>query len=205
MTRIIGVTGGVGSGKSEILSFLQKNYCCGILKSDDAARDLEKKGQACYGPVVSILEEHPTGRPLLDEAGEIDPGEMAARIFVDRNLLMKINQVVHPAVIQYIMDTIAKERQENIHDYFFLEAALLIETGFLSVVDSMWYIYCDREERRRRLKASRGYTDEKIDKIMAAQLSDEKFRECCDVVIDNSASLAFSEEQIRKALKKYEI
>ena len=162
MIRIIGVTGGVGSGKSEILSFLKENYNCRILKSDDAARDLEKKGQACYGPVVSILEDHPTGRPLLDEDGEIIAGEMAARIFEDRNLLAKINQVVHPAVIQYIMDTIAKERQENLHDYFFLEAALLIETGFLEVVDSMWYIYCDREVRRERLKASRGYSDEKI-------------------------------------------
>ena len=200
MIRIIGVTGGVGSGKSEILSFLKENYNCRILKSDDAARDLEKKGQACYGPVVSILEEHPTGRPLLDEDGEIIAGEMAARIFEDRNLLAKINQVVHPAVIQYIMDTIAKERQENLHDYFFLEAALLIETGFLEVVDSMWYIYCDEKERRRRLKASRGYSDEKIDRIMAAQLSDEKFRESCDTVIDNSGSLAFSEKQIRKAL-----
>ncbi|MGX8686972.1 MAG: dephospho-CoA kinase [bacterium] len=200
MIRIIGVTGGVGSGKSEILSFLKENYNCRILKSDDAARDLEKKGQACYGPVVSILEDHPTGRPLLDEDGEIIAGEMAARIFEDRNLLAKINQVVHPAVIQYIMDTIAKERQENLHDYFFLEAALLIETGFLEVVDSMWYIYCDEKERRRRLKASRGYSDEKIDRIMAAQLSDEKFRESCDTVIDNSGSLAFSEEQIRKAL-----
>lgn len=200
MIRIIGVTGGVGSGKSEILSFLKENYNCRILKSDDAARDLEKKGQACYRPVVSILEDHPTGRPLLDEDGEIIAGEMAARIFEDRNLLAKINQVVHPAVIQYIMDTIAKERQENLHDYFFLEAALLIETGFLEVVDSMWYIYCDEKERRRRLKASRGYSDEKIDRIMAAQLSDEKFRESCDTVIDNSGSLAFSEEQIRKAL-----
>lgn len=200
MIRIIGVTGGVGSGKSEILSFLEENCNCRILKSDDAARDLEKKGQACYGPVVSILEEHPTGRPLLDEAGEILPGEMAQRIFEDRNLLARINQVVHPAVIQYIMDTIQKERQENIHDFFFLEAALLIETGFLKVVDSMWYIYCDEGERRRRLKASRGYSDQKIDRIMAAQLSDTQFRESCDVVIDNSGTLAFSIEQIRKAL-----
>lgn len=200
MVSIIGVTGGVGSGKSEVLRFLADTYNCRILKSDDAARDLEKKGQVLYGPVVSILEEHPTGRPLLDEKGEILPGEMAARIFEDRNLLTRINQLVHPAVIQYIMDTIAEERRTNAHDYFFLEAALLIETGFLDVVDSMWYIYCDEKERRSRLKASRGYSDEKITKIMAAQLSDQEFRAACDVVIDNSGPMRRTEEQIRKVL-----
>ena len=94
MTRIIGVTGGVGSGKSEILSFLQKNYNCSILKSDDAARDLEKKGQACYGPVVSILEEN--DRPLDETIALFEEGLKLVRS-CDRKLKQfetKINDII---------------------------------------------------------------------------------------------------------------
>ena len=71
---------------------------------------------------------------------------------------------------------------------FILEAALLIECGYRSDVDEMWYVYCDEAVRRERLKASRGYSDEKITSIMASQLTDQQFREGSDEVIDNSGA-----------------
>ena len=64
----------------------------------------------------------------------------------------------------------------------------------------MWYIYCSEEIRRARLKASRGYSDEKIDAMMRTQLSEEEFRRYCDVVIDNSGTAASMERQIMDAL-----
>ena len=80
----IGVTGGVGSGKSEILSYLEKEYNCRILMSDNAAKELEKPGGVLYGPLIELLERYAEGTdcgPILEENGEIVKTEMARRIF----------------------------------------------------------------------------------------------------------------------------
>ena len=154
-----------------------------------------------YEPLITLLEGYPTGRPLLGTGGAIIPGEMAARIFADKGLLAKVNALVHPAVRRYIEDEVEKEREKGTLDYFFLEAALLIECGYKEVVDEMWYIYCRQDVRRHRLEASRGYDREKTDRIMQNQLSEEEFRRNCDVVIDNSGDLVDAYRQIDERLK----
>ena len=85
-------------------------------------------------------------------------------------------------------------------DFLFIEAALLIECGYDKIVDELWYIYADKEVRRQRLKESRGYSDEKIDNIFKNQLSEDKFRSHCKVVIDNSGTLEDTCKQIDRAL-----
>ena len=147
--KIIGITGGVGAGKSRVLAYLQEHYNCRIMMTDQTAKDLQLPGGACYGPVLEILSEADTGRELLEPDGTINKEEMASRIFADPDLLRRINALIHPAVTQAVMDAIAQEREAGRIDYFFLEAALLIETGFTEVVDSMWYIYADEAVRRQ--------------------------------------------------------
>ena len=186
----IGVTGGVGAGKSEILRYLDNNYSCRILMSDNAAKELEAPGGVLYEPLVRLLEEADIGDgssgPLLLENGEIDKKEMAARIFSDAQLLTKINELVHPAVNEYIREEIEREKKSGEKEFFILESALLIENGYDRILDSMWYIYCEESVRSSRLKASRGYSDEKIRSIMMSQVSEDVFRSHCDTVIDNT-------------------
>ena len=186
----IGVTGGVGAGKSEILRYLDNNYSCRILMSDNAAKELEAPGGVLYEPLVRLLEEADAGEgtsgPLLLENGEIDKKEMAARIFSDPQLLAKINELVHPAVNEYIREEIEREKKNGEKEFFILESALLIENGYDRILDSMWYIYCEESVRGARLKASRGYSDEKIRSIMMSQVSEDVFRSHCDTVIDNT-------------------
>ena len=188
----IGVTGGVGSGKSEILRYLENKYQCRVLMSDNAAKALEVPGGVLYEPLIRLLTEYPSGgdgEPLVLETGEINKKEMARRIFGSRELLESVNKLVHPAVNRYILDEIDREREAGEREFFVLESALLVENGYDRILDSMWYIYCSEEERIKRLKASRGYSDEKIRSIMGNQVSEESFRKVCDVVIDNSGDL----------------
>ena len=186
----IGVTGGVGAGKSEILRYLDNNYSCRILMSDNAAKELEAPGGVLYEPLVRLLEEAApedgSSGPLLHENGEINKQEMARRIFTDPQLLTKINELVHPAVNKYIREEIAREKKSGEKEFFILESALLIENGYDRILDSMWYIYCEESVRSSRLKASRGYSDEKIRSIMMSQVSEDVFRSHCDTVIDNT-------------------
>lgn len=190
----IGVTGGVGAGKSEILHYLEREYNCRVLLSDDAAKELERPGRVLYEPLVNLLSdsslsEEEARESLLDQNGEINKKEMARRIFADPGLLQKVNELVHPAVNQYILDEIRREGEAGEKEFFVLESALLVENGYDKIMDSMWYIYCERSVREQRLKSSRGYSNEKIRQIMDSQVSDEVFRKVCDVVIDNTGAL----------------
>ncbi len=204
--RVIGITGGVGSGKSELLRYIGEHYRCRILLADEASHDVMKKGAAAYEALVQLLEQYPGEGSITEEDGEICRKEMAARIFASPELREQVNAILHPAVKESILSAI-REEKEKAHrkdpgavDYFFLEAALLIECGYGSVVDEMWYIYCSLPERRQRLRKSRGYSDAKIDSILAAQLSEEEFRRNADVVIDNSGTLEEAYRQIDEVL-----
>ena len=193
--KVIGITGGVGAGKSEILKYLKEHCRCRIIMADLVAHQLEEPGQVCYDKLVGLL-----GTEILEADGQIEKGRMAARIFRQKELLQQVNAIVHPAVKEYIKDVIATERAKGEIDVLFLEAALLIEDGYESIVDELWYIHTDVEIRRSRLKSSRGYSDEKIDSILRGQLPEETFYEHCQVVLENSGTLEDVYRQIDKEL-----
>lgn len=194
--KVIGITGQVGSGKSEILKFLSEKYNCKIIMADSVAHELREKGGVCHDAIVELL-----GQDILLEDGTIDRKLMASRIFSDKKLLKKVNDIIHPAVFTYIKDYIENEKRLGRTKYIFLEAALLLESGYDKICDEIWYIYVRNEVRRSRLKASRNYSDEKIDSILRTQKDDEYFRAHCKWVIDNSDELALTKEQIDYLLK----
>ena len=193
--RIIGITGGVGSGKTGVLNFLKDNYNCRIIVSDELAKDLCLKGRPCYRPLIKLL-----GKDVLDGSGEIDRKVMASKIFSDDSLRQGVNDIIHPAVRREIERIADKERRSGKIDFLFIEAALLIECGYGDFVDEMWYVYACESVRRERLKASRGYTDEKCDSIMQSQLSEEEFRRNSDFTIDNSGEWSDTFSQIRERI-----
>jgi dephospho-CoA kinase len=190
-TNIIGITGGVGAGKSTVLSYIKEHYNCLVILSDDVANDIKKKGYPAYEELVELL-----GTEILGPDGEIDRAKMAKAIFNNKNKLKSVNNILHPAVNTYIINIVDDERQRNVYDFVFIEAALLIENGYDKIVDEMWYIFATEDVRRIRLKQSRGYSDEKITDILSNQLKDETFREYCAFVVDNSGSLDMAAMQI---------
>ncbi|MDE6129534.1 MAG: dephospho-CoA kinase [Lachnospiraceae bacterium] len=196
--RLIGITGGIGAGKTEILNFIRQHYRCRIYLADEVARLIQQPGYACYEKIAALL-----GRDVLKEDGSIDRERMAAKIFADNALLEKVNAIVHPAVRAYLENAVEEARADKKTELFFIEAALLIENGYRDYVDEMWYIYAPVGIRKERLRLSRSYSDEKAEQIMRSQLSEERFRQNCDFVIDNGASLAEAYEQIKKRLEAY--
>lgn len=194
--KIIGITGGVGAGKSQVVSYIKEHYKAVCLLADEVGNEVKEPGGRCYEDIVNLL-----GQDILLEDGTIDRRRMANKIFEDKNLLNAVNDIIHPAVIATIKEKAAKAKESGEVDYFFVEAALLIESGLTDFVDELWYIYADDKVRKKRLKDNRGYTGELIDSIMAKQLKDEEFRAHADVVIDNSNELEDTYLQIDKRLK----
>lgn len=196
--KFIGITGGVGAGKSEILKYIKRHYKCEIYLADEAAHEVKRAGTECFDRLVTLL-----GSDIVGEDGEINKAVMADKIFGDEELLRQVNEIVHPAVKDYLMAKYEAALENPDIELFFVEAALLIEAGYKELVDEMWYIYADRKVRRKRLMYSRGYSEEKIQNIMDNQLTEEEFREACDFVIDNSGLLADSYRQIDKKLEAF--
>lgn len=196
--RVIGITGGVGAGKSELLSYVEKNFNCRVILADQVAHLLQGKGEACYDALVEVL-----GRDCLGRDGSIDKKKMAEKIFTDSALLQKVNAIVHPAVKEWILSQIDKVKKEDILDFLFIEAALLIENGYENIADELWYIHADKEIREERLQTSRAYSNQKIEQIMASQLSEDVFRNHCTVVIDNGGTLEAACNQIHEKLEDY--
>ena len=179
--KIIGITGGVGAGKTHILSYIEEKYKARIIKTDEAAEFVRTPGHAGYEKIVEFL-----GTEILNEDKTINKNKMAAIIFADSEKLKKINEIMHPAVNQYVAEEIENEKQKNEKEYFFIESALLIENHYDEICDELWYIDTKAKVRRERLKETRGYSDEKISDIMSRQLSEEEFKKHCQVILDNN-------------------
>lgn len=193
--KVIGITGGIGSGKSAILSYIAKKYNCKVILADEVAHQVMEPGTSCYHSLIALLSKE-----IVTADGQIDRREMAKHIFASKELLRQTNEIIHPAVKEEITNEIKAEKEKKQLDYLFIEAALLIEDGYMNIVDEMWYIYADEAQRKNRLKESRGYSDEKIASIMKTQLTEEAFRKQCKVVIDNNKGLEESYRQIDKEL-----
>ena len=190
--KIIGITGGVGAGKTQVLSYIEAHYKCKIVRADEAAHLLYEPGQECYQRLVAFLGQH-----ILNADSTIDKAKMAGIIFQDQKLLEGVNAIVHPAVKKYILEQIAYEREKGEADYFFIEAALLIEEQYDQITDELWYIHTDVAVREQRLAKSRHYSTQKIADIMRGQLSEAEFRRHCKQVISNNGDLEETYEQIK--------
>lgn len=196
--RVIGITGGVGAGKSALLAYVKAHYRCRVILADEVAHLVEEPGQECYSELVKLL-----GNEILNPDGTIDKRRMAEKIFADSAVLEQVNSIVHPAVKEFILREVTRSRQEEKEDFLFVEAALLIEGGYGEILDELWYVHAQEDIRKSRLKAGRAYSDEKIDCILGEQLSEMEFRQHCKVVIDNSGSLTDACGQIDKKLEEY--
>lgn len=191
--KFIGITGGVGAGKSEILKFINEHYKCRIYLADKVAFEVRLPGTDCYKRLCDLL-----GKEIVD-----DRKAMADALFGNEELLEKVNGIIHPAVREFLVTEYEKASKDPEIELFFVEAALLIECGYKELVDEMWYVYATKDVRVKRLMESRAYSMEKIENIMANQLSEDEFRSNCDFVIDNSGDFVVTGEQIRNRLEGF--
>jgi len=189
--KVIGLTGGIGSGKSTVADILREKYNACILDTDSIAKRQMEPGGESYRLVV----EH-FGEEILSPDGRIDRQKLADIIFRDAGKRLKINQLTHPIVLEEVKKEIESRRKSGITRYLVVETALMIESGYDYICDEVWYVYAPEEQRRRRLKESRGYSDEKIDSIMANQKKDEEFRAKYNKVIENTSDRQHLEKQV---------
>ena len=191
--RVIGITGGVGSGKSEVLRYLKEAYGAWVCQMDETAKELQRSGTTCFRRIV----EH-FGERVVSAEGELDRAALSVIVFSDERELQALNEIVHPEVIRQVRGDIEEKRAQGL-EFYVVEAALLPDVG-RELCDELWYIYTEEKVRRERLKASRGYTDERITQMIASQPGEARFRSACTAVIDNSGDFEDTKRQIGERL-----
>lgn len=189
--KVIGLTGGIGSGKSLVADILRDKYRALILDTDSIAKRQMEPGGESYRLVL----EH-FGEEILAPDGTINRQKLADIIFRDKDKRLLINQLTHPVVLEAVKKEIEEARNSGKTDYLVVETALMIESGYDFICDEVWYVYAPEETRRNRLKQTRGYSDEKSDSIMANQCRDEDFRARFDKVIENTKDKQYLEKQV---------
>ena len=194
---VIGITGGIGSGKSVVTSLLRDKFDAAVIDTDTIGHEVMETGKSAYKKVVEIF-----GKKVLAEDGSIDRKKLGSLVFGNRELLYKLNSIIHPAVEAEVDKRIAEFTKKK-YKYIALETALLIKVGYNRKCDKVWFVYADKDIRLKRLYDNRGIDKEKAIKIFESQNSEEEFRQIADDIIDNSGSEAETEIQIKNILESY--
>lgn len=184
--KVIGVTGGVGSGKSRILLLLEEEYHALVIRADDVAKELEEPGMPGYQAIVKAL-----GSGILNSESRIDREKLSRWMFQNESVLKTVNELIHPMAWQAVKERIQASSQSLV----VVEAALFRKNQD-DIYDELWYVYTSRHNRIKRLKQSRNYSEEKSKQIMKNQPAEEEFRSICTHVIDNNGSFEETKRQV---------
>lgn len=190
---VLGITGGIGSGKSRVLYEIGDNYNSYICETDRLAHKLmnEKKLKK------SLCEAFGT-EILNTEEDSIDRSKLGSIVFNDERKLEQLNMLVHPAVKEYILRDIEEKKEK--YDIYVIEAALLIQDGYDRICDEIWYVWASRETRIKRLMEYRGYSLERCEEVMANQPDDDFFEKYTNFTINNDLDYQNSSKQLKHRL-----
>lgn len=193
--KVIGLTGGIGSGKSLVTQLLKEKYHAYILNTDEIARKQMEPGGVSYPGVINYF-----GKDILSEDGTINRKKLAEIVFLDEEKRLKLNMLTHTLVLEEVNQEILRCKDRGDIPYVVIETALMIESGYDKNCDEVWYVYTPEEERRKRLKQSRNYSDEKINAIFASQSTDEAFRNKFTKIIENTGDVSALYDQAERLL-----
>jgi dephospho-CoA kinase len=189
--KVIGITGGIGGGKSLVADIMIKKYKAYLINSDRIAKEQMMPGAISYQGVVDYF-----GKDILLGDGSIEKSKLSTIVFNDKEKLLKLNSLTHHNVLAEIQRIIEEKRDSKAIPYCIIETALMIEAGYDFICDEVWYVHSSEASRRDRLKQYRGFTDDKIDIIFESQSKEEDFLNKYTKVIYNDGDLCKLELQI---------
>ncbi len=179
---VIGITGGVGSGKSLVAKIARKKYNASLLIADELGHIVMEPGNNAYNKIIERF-----GRDILGDSSKIDRNKLADIVFNNDKERLYVNGIIHPEVIKYIERYINERKNQN--GYIILETAVMYETGCDRFCNEIWYVHTPADTRIKRLSKNRGYTEEKSRQIIGKQKPDKFFMERAGRIIENPGSI----------------
>jgi dephospho-CoA kinase len=179
--KVIGLTGGIGSGKSTVARFLAE-LGAAVIDLDKVGHDVLNKGGGPYREVVSEF-----GKDVLTADGEIDRAKLGKIVFNDSQALQRLNGITHPAIDKAVDRIIREQRRKGAKAVIF-EAAALLEAGRAFQVDEIWVTVAPEATVLQRLNARSGYSAAEAEARIRAQMTNGEKIKRANVVIDTDCS-----------------
>jgi len=193
--RIIGLTGGIASGKSLVSQQLVELGAV-VVDADKLGHETYRKGTETHRAVAEAF-----GPDVVGPDGEIDRRALGAKVFGDPEARRRLEEIVWPAIRRLAAERLAGLREQSV-PVVVLEAAVLIEANWLDLVDEVWLVEAPPETVRQRLSDRNGLTPEQAEARLRAQLTNEKRRPYAGVVIENDGSLDELRRRVDEAWSK---
>ena len=189
--KVIGLTGGIGSGKSSVAQFLAELGAV-ILDTDKVGHEALKPDTEAWREVVVVF-----GRQILTPAGEVDRKRLGELVFSNPEALARLNQIVHPRIGEAVQVQLEEYRRRGV-PVVVLEIPLLVETGGTAMVDQVWVTVTSEPVVLSRLEARSRLSRQQSLSRIRSQISNEERVKHADVVIDNDGSLDDLKSRVRE-------
>jgi len=190
--KIIGITGGIGSGKSTVSRIL-RDLGAAVIDADVLAKSVTTEGSEALKELTEYF-----GNDIVDEAGELDRKKLASIAFSDPVKLHALNSITHKYITEKIISAIEALRNSGKKDFIVIDAAIPIEKGFLDVTDEVWVVTADRETRIKRVMDRSDLTYEEVVNRINSQIRDEEYLRIADEVINNNGTIEELEQAVVK-------
>ena len=180
--KVIGLTGGIGSGKSTVAKFLRE-FGATVMELDKLGHEVMKSGGKVWQELVDTY-----GKEVIGEDGEIDRSKLGDIVFNDNEALERLNDIMHPEIDRRILESVEKYRQDGVK-VLVLVAAVKLGTEKAPSVDEVWLTRAPEEIIIKRLAERDGYSEDAVKARVLSQQSDEDILKYASVVIDTNCSL----------------
>jgi dephospho-CoA kinase len=183
---IVGLTGGIASGKTEVTRELLRLGAC-VIDADEVARQVILPGRTAYDQLVRNF-----GESILDDSRHIDRSALADIVFANEEKRQLVNGITHPAIFNEIAHRIsdyAEKLEPGDVPAVIVDAALIVDIGASGVFDSLLVVTADEETRVHRLTSQRGMSESDSRNRIASQVQDSERLRNADFVIDNNGTL----------------
>ncbi len=177
---IVGITGGIGSGKGLVTEFFRSRGAA-IIDADEVAHELTRPRSPVLADIAGAF-----GQGVVREDGSLDRGHLARLVFGDPQALSRLNAMTHPAIRGEIERRLDRLTEEKKTDVVCIVAPLLLEAGYRESVDRLLVVVADEEERVGRVMARNGLTEDDVKKRMAAQMPPAEQTREADWVVDTT-------------------
>lgn len=194
--KTIGLTGGIGSGKSTVAAMLEELGAV-VIHADTVGHEIYSPRSEGWRRVTETF-----GTGILGTDQTVDRKKLGAMVFGDAQALKRLNAIVHPLIFDEIQRRIQSHRTSGAAPSIVVEAAVLIEANWLPLVDEVWLVVASKQTAVERVCASRGLSPPEARARVEAQLADVDRRPFAQVVIDNSGSINDLREQVRTAWRR---
>ncbi len=193
--RIIGLTGGCGTGKSTVAGLLAEKGGY-IIDADKLTVDLQKPGAAAYTEIVKWL-----GEDFLNPDKTLNRRKIAEFVFQNKEALRKLNYIVHTKVSEEIKSSVALIEATHSEGFIVLDVPIPVERGFLDTADVIWVTSANDDLRVERLMERMGISEHEAVSRINSQMSNREYEALADVVIENEKGIEELRRKVEEALE----